>query len=598
MRVTAAVALCVVLGACKATAPDSVDLPDFAGKPLELGALLCVSGAFSAKASTLEQAVTLAEEYINGSTRFFEGAADAIPCRVNNTCGAWMGRDGSGNEIRGQVRVTIADTEQRVDRATTAAADLMAERGPLGIIGPCTVDEMENVFSQDTGTETVLISPVVSADSISDLPDQTAQDIANNLPGYAYRLVSPDYTQVQVMAIIAGNDKNQLIRFEDRTDQLCTDNSTCDAGLQCLASTRSPIPDVDYVSYMEDKLCAGKPESFCTGQSACTTSPTSGNQVCATYRLRKYCTKVVQPSTGMVLYDAVAGGDQMQELDNYWTGPRGKLMLATQSFDPTNPSSFSTVISSMFANAQSQLDAYKTDGTLAADSSLGDSVVFLMAQSSDAALLLQEWDLQKALLPDGAAEVFWMGPDSLRSSLLTNLVKLDVIRNLYVLDPYSVSDASSDFFTQAFQQRWGEAPTQYAGTAFDAVLFLAAANERAGVFRGAAQASGALAPNTAADLKDSLPIVTIGCQPAALGQPCTNQFTVVAPTSYQDAVMALRGGREIKLLGVTGDSALSPAGDRLNTMRLWKVAPEGEGAGFFVSQPALEPTVMGVSLRR
>src|SRR5438477_1092532 len=110
---------------CKST--DIVthdDLPTFNGPPFKIGGLLCVSGSFSAKASTMEQIAVLAAEYINGSTHAYDMPADQIPCRVNGTCGAWMGRDAAGNEIRGPVEVLVADSEGRPDRAVAAAQEL------------------------------------------------------------------------------------------------------------------------------------------------------------------------------------------------------------------------------------------------------------------------------------------------------------------------------------------------------------------------------------------------------------------------------------------------------------------------------------------
>jgi hypothetical protein len=230
-----------------------------------------------------------------------------------------------------------------------------------------------------------------------------------------------------------------------------------------------------------------------------------------------------------------------------------------------------------------------------------DTVVFLVARSTEAALLLQEWDIQRPSLPAGSEHVFWLGTDSVRSSVVTNLVSLNTLRNLYVIDPYTLGP-ESDFFTELYQKRWGLDPDQYAGNAFDAVLLAALANDRAGRIQMAA-GGGNLGPNNASAIKDSLQPVSTGC--LTQEKPSSNPFTLcpVQPTSFESsnlaaAMAALRGGSEIVFFGATGNLKMSPAGDVLKRSRLWKIATEGEQLGFFVTKDDIDPQSFGIGLEQ
>src|SRR2546423_1538291 len=105
LRLSVAVAGAVGASCSSPATGTKEDLPPFlgVGKPLHLGALMCVTGEFSAKASSLEQTLVLAEEYINGDPRAYDMPVDQIPCRVAGNCGVWVGTDSSGNAIRGPV---------------------------------------------------------------------------------------------------------------------------------------------------------------------------------------------------------------------------------------------------------------------------------------------------------------------------------------------------------------------------------------------------------------------------------------------------------------------------------------------------------------
>src|SRR2546430_8975454 len=101
-------------------------------------------------ASSLEQTLVLAEEYINGDPRAYDMPVDQIPCRVAGNCGVWVGTDSSGNAIRGPVRLNIGDSEEREDRAVAAATMLRDQFDVPAIIGPCTSSEMAMVFENVT----------------------------------------------------------------------------------------------------------------------------------------------------------------------------------------------------------------------------------------------------------------------------------------------------------------------------------------------------------------------------------------------------------------------------------------------------------------
>jgi hypothetical protein len=238
---------------------------------------------------------------------------------------------------------------------------------------------------------------------------------------------------------------------------------------------------------------------------------------------------------------------------------------------------------------------------------LGDSVVFTFTKGDVGALLFLEWQLRSAQLPDGASSVFWIGADGLRSTLLLNQVSNQSVRNLYVTDPYTLGDVAGPFFVDMFKRRWAREPDQYAGNVFDAALMLVAANERAGLFRARGgtlsprPSQVSLLPNAGADLKNSLQPITFGCIDNNLadlfhGTCPGTQLTDVTQRSAQDfslAIDALHNGKEVAIGGVTGTLILSPAGDRLASIGIWKIASAGPTKGFFeVSR--VDPTSAGV----
>jgi len=101
-----------------------------------------------------------------------------------------------------------------------------------------------------------------------------------------------------------------------------------------------------------------------------------------------------------------------------------------------------------------------------------------------------------------------------------------------------------------------------------------------------------LSQNTGTDLKNSLQPVSLGCIENDLGQLirplCPNAPNPgdIVQRSAQDfslALDALQGGKEVAIGGVTGTLTLSPAGDRLETIGIWKVASDGPVQGFFVA---------------
>ncbi len=585
------------------------DLPEFSAAGMNIGSALCVSGPFSAKASSLERSLVLAGEYINGSTRAYPGVApEDIPCRRDGTCGLWMGTDASGQELRGPMIIKNADTEGKITSAVSATTALVDDYSVPVVIGPCTADEMTSMFSEVTGTSTVLITPVVTADGITDLNDRTPADVTANLPGYVYRMIVPDYVQAQLLAQLATNSGADLIRSEDWTDDECTAEAAAGycaaghgAGYACLTYTKFSALEKDYFRITDD-VCEGQSATYCDKYGLGSECYDAGgaDRVCARYRERKFCAKQVLPQTAMVLYQNDAFGSQLKtEAQDFWVTAKARTMLSTQSFDPTQRDSFADALQQMFANAQTELAARKTAGTLPANYSLADSVVFLFTQAAEAALIFQELDIQRAALPTEAQSVIWLGTDALRSPLLTDQVQLESLRNVYALDPYSLDAQSEQFFEDLFEARWGKEPDSFAGTAFDSALMVALANERSGKLRRNASALN-LTPNGAANIKDSLQPVSKGCLTPGIADRCsddTSAITAYFPNQLSDAVRAIKRGEELKLYGVTGEAEISPAGDRINRVRLWKVAPGGPTPGFF-NVSTISPKDAGLFLRK
>jgi ABC-type branched-subunit amino acid transport system substrate-binding protein len=608
-----AVSFCLLgVFACDESSSDKdKDLPQFSGTGMNIGGALCVSGPTSAKASSLERALVLAGEFVNGSTHAFPGVAtEDIPCRKAGLCGVWMGTDATGAEIRGPMVMRSADTEEHVSSAVNAASLLQSEYQVPVVIGPCTSDEMIGMFNDVTGTNTVLVTPAVTADEITDLDDRTAADKAASLPGYVYRMIVPDYIQAQVLAQIGTNTTGDLIRYEDWTDDECTETTSstyCNshgAGYACLESTKLAAIDKDYYRVTDDR-CDNQPDGYCDklGLNSECYDAGGSNKVCARFRARKFCAKQVLPQTAMVLYqDDSFGSGLKAEAEDFWVNRKDRLMLSTQSFDPTRSDGFADALQQLFENADAQLAAEKTAGTVPADYALEDSIVFLFAQAQEAALIFQEVSIQRQVLPGAAQGVFWLGTDSLRSPLLLDQVPLESVRNVYAVDPYALDPVSEDFFTQLFTSRWGEQPDSFAGNVFDSVLMVALANERAGKLRRDASGSTSQPPTGASEIKDSLQAVSKGCLTPGIADRCsenTNAITAYFPQQLTAAMRALNSGSSqlTKFVGVTGDAELSPEGDRSNRVRLWKVAPSGSHPGFFNSS-TISPTDEGLFLRK
>ena len=73
------------------------------------------------------------------------------------------------------------------------------------MVGPCDGASLGAVFVEVTGTEVVLVAPVVTADAVSYLPDRTNADIALGRPGYVSRTVTPDYVQLHMLGLVTAN---------------------------------------------------------------------------------------------------------------------------------------------------------------------------------------------------------------------------------------------------------------------------------------------------------------------------------------------------------------------------------------------------------
>lgn len=609
-------ALLFILGSLALGAPacgpqEEEHLPPFTGDPLRTGALLCLSSSFSAKAPNLERAAILAVELVNGSTRPLPDIAPGeIPCRQNETCGVWVGRDASGRSLRGPLEINIANTEEHVARGVEAAARLRDEHAVPVIFGPCAADVMEAVFREVTGTDVVLISPTVSADQITYLDDRTAAEAQAQLPGWVYRTVTPDYVQTRFLDLLGSNSlpSKPLVRFEDRTDIQCSSDGDCaglGTGMVCRESTRSAEPEKDYINLTPD-VCTDEPADYCDshGRNYECVSVTSDreDEVCAQFRVKKFCTRVVQPVTALVLYESsVFGNQQRDEARDFWVNRQGKHMLSERSFDPGDPTSFPETIQTLFADAYEEFIRLKAQSQLPAESRFADSVVFLFASATQGALLLQEWSTQvNTLFVAGADRVFWLGPDALRNNILVNQLNFATVRNLHVISPAAVSNNNGPFFAELFQARWGIEPGDFAANLFDAIVLVALANERAGYLRGQAT-SGALEPNSAAEIKASLLAVAAGCITATLTESCEDvlgaQPQAIPIRTLANAMTAAATGVDFRLDGVTGDLSFSPAGDRISEISVWKVEAV-DGKGRFFKLEAFTPQASGINLER
>ena len=619
-----AVGALAVATSCGESATSEPPLPAFldATRPFEIGGLFAVSGPLSAKASQLEQAAVLLENYINGDPRAYDVPVDQIPCRLSQTCGAWVGTDASGNAIRGPVRILAGDDEFDDERSVAAARQLVEEKGVPAIIGPSRSTAVEAVFNQVTGQQVVLITPTASADSISDLPDRTPAEAAGNLPGYVYRTSIPDYVEVGIGVNVAANFPEvvasqpvyTLVRAEDETDVDCTNaasatfcESTVGPGYACNPPRSVSRPERQFFRFSEDD-CGGQPENFCDklgSNSGCAEAPDDAEPrcpsglCCGRYREQKVCTKVVAPQTALVLYeDTPVGRGALASVRESWEGAQQRFVIAAQPFDPSAIDQFGGVVTALFNDAETELAVLKgrTDGEgaplIPANYALEDSIVFIFTGATESALLLQEWLFQKDTLPAGSDRVFFVGTDQLRSVLLLNQLPIEALRNLYLTDPYTLSDLAETFFVDMFRRRWGRDPDQFAGNAFDAGLLLVAANERAGLLR---QRNGNLAststrvpnlgPNVGANLKESLQPVSRGCLITnvanLVNSPCPTPVAQRAAPDFHQAIASLQSGNEVNVSGVTGTLTMSPAGDRLGTILIWKIASKGSPTGFY-----------------
>ncbi|MBI5510832.1 MAG: ABC transporter substrate-binding protein [Deltaproteobacteria bacterium] len=616
----------VVFGqGCTSSDDDSVDasLPEFKGEPLKVGALLCVSSAFAARAPNLERAALLAEDYINGSTRAFPDVpADQIPCRViknageQHACGVWVGADADGAEIRGPLKIVVADSEDRVDRGVAAARALVEQHGVNTIVGPCNAEVMQAVFDEVTGTQTVLVSPTVTADSISMLGDRTADDIAGGLSGYVNRTITPDYIQARMMALVAGNrvKPEPMIRWDDQLPDDCTEqpSSYCratynDLGISggCMPSAHNALPDKIFFRYSETD-CANQADGvkFCEEKEGknyeCQTNPDNGKQVCAQWKERKWCTKVVKPQTAMLLYqDRPFGQGLRNVLVNAWETLYGMHVLSSFAYDPNEPKTFGNAITELFTNGSTRFDELSAAGSIT-DTTLrfADSVVFLLAEATDGALLLQEWSIRAPTLPEGTRDVFWVAPDPVRNSLLVNQVSFDTVKNLFVTDPGTLDINKTAFFDGLWNKRWNVAAGDFVGNVFDAVILSALAQERGGYWRMAASPTTALGPNDSASVKEAMRDVSAGCRKVQMSDTCVDTVTPFGPDLYADAVRAVRSGQAVRQGGVTGDLSLSPAGDRLADFAVWRVirSEDTPDRAVFFRHGSLVPGAQGIGL--
>ncbi len=595
---------------CSPTVASTDNLPTFTGEAMKVGALLCITAPSAARAPDLERAAVVAEEFINGSARLYpELPAENIPCRKTNSCGVWMGRDASGRPLRGPIRLVIGDDDERVARSVAAARRMVEEEQVQAIVGICDPTVMKAVYSEVTKTDVVLVTPVVTADEISDLGDRTPTDQEQSLPGYVFRTVTPDYIQMTMLGLVGRNhiSRKPLVRYEDQTGQTCREHAECSAfgaDYECRVSSRTAEPEREFTR-TTDFACAGKEEGFCSqfglGYS-CAPVGSGGREVCAQSRSVRYCTRVVQPQSAMVLHDATPSGERMKEtVVDFWGRREEGVVLTTVAFDPRAPASFSERIETLFRQGDEAFGLAKAQGLLPAAQSLGDTVVFLLGDATSSALLLQEWSTQLSRLGiDGADRVFWVGPNTLHSSVLIDQLDFQTVRNLYVTDPAAVDTNNHPFFEKLFTQRWGAPPSSYSANLFDSILLVALANEHAGRERSLASSSGPLDANTAAALKNSLPIVSSGCFKRTLAESCEIQGispVTVQPESFHDAIQSVAAGKPIRLHGASGSLDLSPAGDRIGEINLWKIEPAGRLGRFFLLD-TLTPQESGIGLTK
>ncbi len=582
------------------------DLPAFTGSPYSIGALICVSGATAGNAPDLERAVILAAEFVNGSSRAFpDSAPDQIPCRLNGTCGVRVGRDADGMVLRGKLEVVVANTEDRPDRAVAAGRRLVEQESVRVLLGPCSAETMNELFAQVTGTESLLITPVVTADAISDLPDRTEAEIEAGEPGWVFRTVVPDYLLTQTLGIAAQNalQPPPFIHGTDQTSRECQDTAECgDLGpdFRCLTSIEDAEPEREFLPPL-DVACAGPQDTSCDlfGANFQCRAQAAGFR-CQQFRSRQFCTRVPASKTALILYPETADGERLRaRLNTFWTEREQLSVIAETGYNPAEPSSYPSRLREMFRDAERNFSALRTQGVLESDYPFEDSVVFLFADATDGGLFLQEWSaLGDSLQIEGADNVFWAGLNPLRSALLTNQLPYQALRNLHVIDPAALDVNSGASFEKLFERRWGEAPSEFSGNIFDAALLVALALERAGV---ELQGPGAVGPPSPAAIKSALPRVATGCNLTVLDEDCEDVLgfspDAVPFEDYADAVQAIAAGQDLQLIGSTGDLSFSPAGDRSGTVQLYKVERDGERGRFFFLD-SLTPETFGINLEQ
>lgn len=599
----------VLPAGCLDTEETPENLPAFSGSAYGIGALICVNGPAAANAPDLERAAILASEFVNGSSRAFLGQdPTSIECRQTGTCGVRVGRSTDGTPLRGRLVVQVANSEDRLDRALAAARRLVEQVDV--IIGPCNPQIMSTVFEDVTGTDTLLISPVVTADAISDLPDRTAAEIDEQLPGWVYRTVVPDYLLTQTLGVAALNSISPppFVRTTDRTDRECRTNeaNACaefGADYQCLIPNDVSVPEREFLD-PTDVACAGPEDDSCDvffDNAECREQPQGFR--CQQFRTRRFCTRVPSPKTAMVLYPDTEDGELLRErLNEFWTNRQQLFVVAETVYGPDEPASFPTRLREMFRDAERNVATLKTNGQLEESYRFEDTVAFLFSEATEGALFLQEWSAQGGALGiEGAENVFWAGLNPLRSTLLTNQLPYQALRNLYVIDPAALDANTGPFFEDLYQRRWESAPTEFSANIFDAVLLVALAIERAAHEQAVAEPLGPLGAPDAVAVKNALPVVASGCRLTMLEEQCRDILGVVPEAisirDYPSAVEAIAAGGNVRLIGSTGNLGFSPAGDRTGTVQLFKVEQDGERGRFFFLQ-GLTPQELGINLER
>ena len=398
-----------------------------------------------------------------------------------------------------------------------------------------------------------------------------------------------------------------LVRYEDQSERGCNASSECSdlgAEYECRVSSRSSSPARE-VTRVTDNACAGQPTGYCDRFGMgylCEPLGANNALVCAQGRGKRFCTKVVKPQTAMILYaDTPTRIRQQSTMASFWQGREGSLVLANVAFNPQSPATFAERIKTLFVQGHEAFESAKQQQHLPVTADFGDTAVFLFADASNAALLLQEWSSQLTSLNlEGADRVFWLGPTGLRSPVLIDQLSFSTVRNLYLTDPAAVDARNHAFFSQLFETRWGSKPSDYSGNLFDSVLLAVLANEDAGRVRSLETPTGALGMNDARALKNSLPTVSSGCAKKTLGDSCEALGRVpmtIGLESFHSGIAAVSAGASIRLQGSSGDLELSPAGDRIGEINLWKVEPVSRLGRFFLLE-TLAPKASGIGLNK